>query len=292
MDVLYDAVLGANTLHQIKRTSFLPSVESQSLRQSGALDPSQIVVKGAEPRVTFESMDLTGVLAACSVTGGLFVSSGTITIPWNRRANGGTFAGGSTNFVLNGTNGLFILKGISASQGDEGAVAEIEGCFLSTDGLTTPVTATVNQALGAQAYGTAYAMGPMYLDGTQLTQVESIRVDPGIALVVKRFDGSVYPTIAFIQERNPSIDVTFENFDALNTYGPLFNSMTTAAAYFRKKLDGGTFVTDVTAGHVQCSFGTGLRVIQGADASDTSNGKATMKIIGTALASSTAHAIP
>jgi hypothetical protein len=292
MDVLYDAILNASTLHQIKRTSFNPGIEHQPLRQTGALDPTQIVVKGGEPRATFESMDLAGVLTAISPTAGLFINNATITIPWNRRANGGTFAGGSNNFTLNALYGLCILKGISASQGDEGAVAEIECAFLSSDGLIVPVTAQVNQALAAQAYGTAYAMGPMYIDSSQLTQVESIKVDPGINLVTKRFDGSVYPTLAFIQERNPTIDITFENFDALNTQGPLFASMTTGAAYFRKKLDGGTFVTDVTTGHVKLSFGTGLKVIQSADASDTGNGKATLRLIGKALSSSTASAIP
>ena len=292
MDALYDAIVGGTTLRQIKRTSFQAGIEGQALRQSGALDPSQIIVKGGEPRITFESMDLSGVLTAISVSSGLFVNNAAITIPWNRRANGGTFAGGSNNFQLSALYGLFIPKSISASQGDDGAVVEIEGCILSSDGLTVPVTASVNNALGSQAYSTAYAMGPMYIDSTQLLQVESIKVDPGLTLVAKRFDGSVYPTLAFIQERNPTIDITFENFDALNTQGPLFASMTTAAAYFRKKVDGGTFVTDITAVHTKLSFGTGLKVVQSADASDTSNAKANIKLMGKVLTAALTSTIP
>lgn len=292
MDVVYDAVIGAVAIKQVKRTSFKAGVQSQSLRLSGGLDPQAIVVQGGEPRATFESMDIAGVLTGLGVSSGLFVVSGSLLVPWNRRANGGTFAGGSNNFTLSGANGLAIINSLSASQGDEGAVAEVELCFLSADGLAAPVAANVNQALSAEAYNAAWAMGPVYVNAVQLAQVSSIRVNTGLQLVVKRYDGSVYPTFAFIQERNPSIDITFENFDALSTQGPLFSATTNAAVYFRKKADGGTFVSDASTVHVQASFASGLTAVENADGDGTSNGSATIRFIGKTLAVSTAHAIP
>lgn len=293
MDVVYDAIVGAVALKQIKRTSFSPGAQLQADRMSGAVDPAVFFLQGAEPRATFESMDMPGVIAGISATAGLFVSAGTLTIPFNRRANGGTFAGGSTNFTLTGANGMAILQSLGAAQSDEGAVASIELCFLSTDGLTIPVAANVNQALAAEAYDASHAFGPAYLNGVKLTQVVSTRVNTGVALTVKRYDGSVYPTIAFIQTRNPSIEITFENFDAINTYGPLFAAPTACAVYYRQKSPGGTFATDITATHVKASFGAGgMSAVQSAEASGNANGTATLHVVGTALALTAASTIP
>jgi hypothetical protein len=291
MDVVYDAIIGAVNLRQVKKTSFKGNVQAQSLRVSGGVDPSAMYVVSGEPRATFETMDIAGAIVGLSIQSGLNVAAGTLTIPWNRRANGGTFAGGANNFTLTGANGLAVINSIGASQGDEGAVAEIELCFLSTDGLTSPIAANVNQTLASQAYNAAYAMGPFYLNGSQLSQVVSVKVNTGIKLTLKRYDGSVYPTIAFIETRDPTIDITFENADAISAQGPLFSAMTSAAVYFRKKSDGGTFVADATAVHAKLSFATGLTEIQGIDGDGNSNGSATLRLVGKQLSATSTVAI-
>lgn len=293
MDVVYDAVIGAVNIKQVRRTTFSPGAQIQPDRMSGAVDPSVFFLQGAEPRATFESHDLAGIIAGIPATTGLFVSAGTLTIPFNRRANGGTFTGGLTNFTLSGANGMAILQSLGAAQSDEGAIATLELCFLSTDGLTIPVAANVNQALTAEAYDSAWAFGPAYLNGTKLLQVVSTRINTGINLVVRRYDGSVYPTIAYIQTRNPSIEITFENFDALSTYGPLFAAPTACAVYYRNKAPGGTFVADTGTTHVKASFGAGgMSAIQSAEATGNANGTATLHVVGTTLALSAASTIP
>lgn len=293
MDVVYDAVIGASSLKQVRRTSFNPGVAHGSLRQSGAVDPSAIVVVGADPKATFETMDIAGAYTALGLTAGLFVSAGTITLPWNRRANGGTFSGGSNNFTLTGAYGLATLQSISGSQSDPGAVAAIDLCFLSSDGLTAPLTAAVNQALASQSYNATHAMGPVYINGSQLTQVSSVRVNTGIRVVTKKYDGGIYVSKAFIETRDPTIDVTFENFDAVNTYGPLFASATNVAAYFRLRADLGTFGADGSGTlHAKFSIASGLGTIQSVEASEQANGQVTISFIGKALAGSIASNIP
>lgn len=293
MDALYDAILDAATLKQVRRTTYNGQLEVLTGRLSGAVDPSAKFLKKAEPRATFETEDISGCLTAISVSAGLYISSGTITIPWNRRANGGTFAGGSNNAILSATKALAILSSISASQGDDGAVASVELAFLSSDGLTAPVSASVNQALSSQSSNAWFSMGPVYIDSSQLTQVKSVRVDPGVQMVTKMFDGAIYPTIAFIQARNPAIEVQFENFDALNAQTPLLAALTSCAAYFRKRAAGaGAFVSDATSGHVKLSLGTGVKVMQSAEGSGQENGTVTLRLEGLALSSSTSSAIP
>lgn len=293
MDVVYDAILDSSTLKQVRRSSFRPQAQVLTGRLSGGVDPSAKFLKQAEPRGTFDCEDLAGVLTAISVSSGLYISSGTITIPWNRRANGGTFAGGSNNAIISGTKGMAIIQQISASQGDDGAVATVELAYMSSDGLTAPCSTSVNQALSSQSYNAWFAMGPVYVDSSQLTQVKSVRVDPGIQLTTKMFDGSIYPTISFIQARNPAIEVEFENFDALNSQAIIVAAMTSCAAYFRKRAVGaGAFVSDATTGHVKLSLGTGIKVLQTAEGSGQENGTATLRFEGLALSSSTSSAIP
>jgi len=294
MDAAYDAILGSLTLRQVRKSGFQPQAKTQAGRVSGGLDASALFLKEAQPRAMFTSGDIAGVIAGLSLTAGLSVVAGTITIPYNRRANGGTFAGGSSNFTLTGANGLILPRSISASQGEEeGASADIEVIFLSTDGLTAPVAANVNQALGSQAFNAMYAMGPVYIGGSQLTQVQSIKVDTGLQATVKLYDGTCYPTITFIQQRDPAIEVTFENFDALSSNGPLFATLGSGcAAYFRKKASHSTFTSDASTVHCKLSFADGLASVESAEASGTDNGSATIRLNGLALVGSAASAIP
>jgi hypothetical protein len=291
MDNLYDAILGSVTLKQCREADVSPEVQFIANRMSGAIDPSAISVTSAAPKATFTCDDLAGILAGISVSAGLAIASGTITIPFHKRADGSTFGGNSAHAILSATDAVAVIRAISGSQGDENASAEIEVQFKSTDGLTAPVTASVNNTLSSQSYGNAFAMGPLYIDGSALSQVTSVRVEPGVKIVAKRFDGSVYPTLIYIESRDPMITVTFENLDAMYSQAALFASMTSAAAYFRKRVDGGTFVSDVSTVHIKQSLGTGLKVMQGIRGSGQSNAQATLKLVGKALTSSYASAI-
>jgi len=292
MDVVYDAILGASSLKQIRRTSYRSQAKILTGRMSGAVDPSAKFLQEAQPRATFDCEDLAGLLTLISVTAGLYVSGSTVTLPWNKRANGGTWAGGSANDVLSGTSCLAVITSISGAQGDDGVVGSIELAFLSTDGQTPPIAASVNNALASQAYNAWYAMGPFYVDSSQLSQVKSTRVDPGVEMMAKMYDGDVYPRLTFIQARNPAVEVEFENFDALYAQTPIAAAMTNCAVYYRKRVVGGTFVSDATAAHVKLSLGTGIKICNTAEGSGHENATASLRFEGLLLSSSTASPIP
>lgn len=292
MDALYDAVIGAVNIRQVSECSFSAGAQVDRQRVSGGLDASEIYLMSAEPRATWKTMDLAGVIAGISNLTGLDVAAGTITLPWNRRANGGTFAGGSNNFSLTSANGLTIPTGYSATQGDAAAMVDLETVFRSTNGILAPVAANVNQALAAQAYVGGYRLGPFYFGGSEIAEITSVRVNTGLKVEVFRYSGGIYPVKTVITSRDPSIDITFENADAMATLGPIFAAMSSCAAYFRKKSDGGTVVADASEVHCKFSFAAGITAVQQISGSGQANAPVTVRLEGKALTVSAASAIP
>src|SRR5690606_32918860 len=125
---------------------------------------------------------------------GKFVNNGTILIPSHTRANGGTHAGTSAHSVLSATHALIVPNSFSANQGDQdGAVCDLTATFISTNGFVSPVTMLTNQTLTAQAYNASHRMGPVYIDGQQLTGLVGVTITTGITTEIEETDGAIYP---------------------------------------------------------------------------------------------------
>lgn len=287
---VYDAILGALTLKQVTRTSFQPNLQVIAGKASGAPGPSELFAGPAEPMASFDSMDVSGVLAAVSVTAGLAVSSGTITIPWNKRSNGGTFAGSSAHDRLNATDGLIVPTQFSANQADEGASVSLDAHFISSDGTTVPVTATGSQTLASQSFNAMYSLGPGSINTEVIPQLVGVSINPGITVEKQSVDGYNYPTAIFIKEIDPYIDFLFESMAALVTHSPLFTVGSAAVAYFRKR-SGISFVANGTAQHCKFSFADGLVAAESIQHSDVNRGQATLRVYGETLTASGASAI-
>ncbi len=188
-DVAYDAILGSgNTLRQIIRSSFNPGTNIITGRASGAPDPSELYGGAAEPTVSLESLDINGILTILSVTAGSGLITSGITVPYNKRANGATFASGSSHYTITCTRGLAVPRSFTASQDGEGAQGTVDVMLLSSDG-TNPVADNVNQALAAQAYNAAFTLGEVHADGSEIADVVSVTVDTGIRIATRRYKG-------------------------------------------------------------------------------------------------------
>jgi hypothetical protein len=294
---VYDAILGGLTLRQVMRTAYSPNANIIAGRVSGGLNPSEFYGGPAEPMASFDSADLAGVLGGLSVTAGLSVAAGTITIPFNERANGGTFASGSNHETLSSANGLIVPTSFSANQDDAAAIATLECHFRSTDGLTYPVAVNANQALGSQAFSAQFAMGPVGLElgsegsASLLDGVSAIAVNPGLTVVKEKYNGAIYPTRLFITQRDPSIDITFVDLAGLVRFTSIYQSLVSLAVFFRKRADGGSFVSDATEEHIAFSFAAGITQIQQVGASGNATGSHTVRLYGKALTASAAAAI-
>ena len=287
---VYDAILGALTLKQVTRSGYSLNGEPIVGRASGAPAPSEYFGGESAPQADFDSADIAGVLGAISVSAGLAVSSGTITIPYNKRASGGTFAGTLAHFTLNGTNGLIVPSEFSVNQGDPAALAKLMCHFRSTNGIAEPVSESINQTLAAQSFNAMYALGPGSINGNTIDQLQGIVVTPGITVLPQYQDGGIYPTDLFIQTQQPTIDYLFEDLDAIETFSAQFTVMTAAIAYFRKR-SGVSFVSDATEEHVKFSFADGIVSTQSIQSSDVNNGQATLRCYGEALTATASSAI-
>lgn len=284
---VYDAVLGGLTLKQVTDGSYAPGAQPIAARASGNIDPDQYFGGPAEPKAMFSSGDIAGVLAGLSVTAGLAVASGTITIPFRKRSQQAGFASGGSHFTVSGTNGLIVPTRFRAAQDDEAALAELECWFRSTDGLTVPAAVNVNQSLAAQSFNAQFAMGPVTVNGSAIPEIVEASVNPGITVRSSRHDGGIYPQKLYIVERRPTIDITFEDFDEAVA---VYQVMTECEVFFRKR-SGVGFVSDATEQHIKFSFADGIATTEQLQASGQQDGRATIRLHGETLTASAASAI-
>jgi len=292
MDALHDVIFGSGVA--IKQCQSVDHSNNISLligRDSGDVDPAFTGVMEAEPSTSISSYDVAGVVGIFGVVGAS-VSSGTVTLPFSRRAAGSTFAGTTSHFTVTGANAFGYPTSYTASQGQD-ASANVDIMFLSTNGLAAPLSSATGATLSANAYNVAYSLGPATIDGTQVNEITSITVNPGLTVETRKYDGSVYPTVCVITQRNPTIELTVAKFDEIDTYGPMFvtNDSIDAVAYFRKCVDGSTRVADATAEHIAFTLSDGITTVERFGAQDTSDGSATIRITGKSLTVSATSAI-
>ncbi|MCA9013701.1 MAG: hypothetical protein KDA77_00085 [Planctomycetaceae bacterium] len=287
---VHDAIIGLSTISQCQQTTLEANVEEMIHSMSGAVDASHVSVKKAEPKAPLASFDLAGLLTALPITTGLKVASGTIALPYKKRAAEGVFASAS-DLIIAGTNGLAVPLSVSASQGDDGAVANAEIWFKSTDGLAIPVTISTGQTAASQSFSAVYALGPAAVNSTQVPKIVRTTVTFGLEVTPHYYDGGVYPVLFTINQRRPMFEFEFEDFDTLATVGPLFSGITDAEVFYRKALDASTYVPDASLAHIKFTLTGGLTAVQDASAQEQQDGKASVKLTGKTIAVSLASAI-
>lgn len=294
MYALYDATLGGLTLRHCTQADYNSGGQPFALATSGSPTVSTYYGKMAEPRASFASMDIGGVIGALSMSAGLNIASGTITLPYRARAGGGTFAAGSSHTSINGTDGFLYATSFAANQDDDGASCNLDLIFKSSNGITAPVTFDVADSVISTAETSVYALGPASINGTAIAGVTGVTVNTGIEIEAKRYNGSQYPQLIYIRAQRPSIDLQFESLEAIGNFGAAFTVMTAAAVYFRKR-SGIGYVADATAEHVKFTFADGLittETISGAGGNDgIQSAGGTVRLFGEALTASATSAI-
>lgn len=292
----YECIIGATTIKQVVRVRYDPGARVDGVAAAGAKARSDIFGLQAAPRCTIETFDIEGVLDAMGVEEDwrINVAAGTITIPWNKFAQGGTFEGTLKHFTLSGTDGLAVLRSIEARQGQPFATATIELFFRSTDGFTDPVGENVNQTLAASNYNATHAMRKAVLNGTDLKQAMDFRVNTGLQVLADHANGGLYPdTISLGTPFEPTIDVSIRDLDQLNTDDAIWAAGTTLACYLGKR-DKASYVADGSLVHASLSFGAGLTAIEdlGGPAEGNDFADTTIRYHGLSLSEATSVAIP
>jgi hypothetical protein len=135
-----------------------------------------------------------------------------------------------------------------------------------------------------------YDLGPVELNGgAQLSGLTGVTINPGLTVDLKRYGGSVYPLNCYLKQRDPMIEFTFADFDAIPS--GVIASLTSAVAYLRKRADGSSHVADATATHIKFTLTGGMTQLDSAGAQGLEDGQVKISLIGKSLAVNTASAI-
>lgn len=249
-----DITWGSLTVKQIASMSYSPDVSVTQDRATGAVAVSAVHVKSARPKVQITSGDLETILGVVDfATKGLYVSAGTISLPFNVRASGAAYASGSSHIKLAATHGLLIPVSATAEQ-DSDASLTLDGTIISEDGTTAPVTYAGSQSITSGSFNATYRLGPVTFGGVSVPGVVGATINFGITVDTPEItDGKSYPTAVYLTQVNPTIELRFRNQETLTTMGPLFKAMTAAVVSFQKQAPGSTVTGDV----IQFTFADG-----------------------------------
>lgn len=280
---IHDVIFGAVTLKQCRNVSYTPNNSIAADYTSGDVAPSAHYLVTSGPQATFTTGDLAGVISGVT-SQALQVTSGTITIPYNLRSRGSTFAGNSSHDQINATDGLIVVNSFSASQGEqEGASCTMTAYFDSSDGEAAPVTDSTGTTLSANAYNATHKLGPVTVNGSGVSGITRVTVNTGISILPEMTDGAIYPIAHFVDRRSPTIEITGQRMSLFTTLGPIFTTQTAAVVKFRKRAEGGTVVATGTGAHLSFTFADGIVSVEQVTGSGNSNAEVTLRLYGEAL---------
>ncbi len=295
LSTLADAVLGSLTLLQITQGTYSSNASVINGRQSGSPTIQERIGGFATPRWSGVSNDVEAAANTLSMTAGVTVSSGTITVPFNKRATVAGHLGATTNhFRATGTDGLVVPTSFEARAGNEPATVGVDCHFLSTDGTTDPVTLADDQTLASQSYNEMHGFGSAVLNTNTIVNCIGAKINPG--LTVNPDGGNnflTYPQFLPIEDIDPTIELTFASIEDLADFSlaASYTVMTALDVYFRKR-SGVGFVATATAAHVKFSFTDGLIVADQIQASDMAPGAVTVTCHGETLTAAIDQAMP
>jgi len=256
---IYDAVLGALTLRQCRAANVTSNGRViQSLRSDGQL--GNLYGGPKDVRASWESEDVGGVAVAVAAADPfkIAVSAGTISIPWQKRADLGTFATGSNHYAVTGANGLIVPTEFRC-EGDGNATVALEAAFKSTNGVAVPVSESATAALASSQVNAVYALGPIVITvgGVPYTfsDVAGLTVRTGVTMRPLFHAGQTYARQIVIQPPwVPVMEIRCYELGALLGSVGGWAAVDAVEAFLRKRDPLGTFVADNVAEHLKFSF--------------------------------------
>ena len=290
-----DAILDAATVRQVRSTDHKTNMDVRKAMNSGGNAVTNVFAKAAGEITTLTSEDVATLVALNTNTfcsAGLYVGSGTITVPYKKRSAGASFASGTAHPALTGSKALIIPTSFEATQDGDAATCQFEVHWLSSDGVTKACDDATGAALGSQSFGAEYTLGPAYINATLLTGVQSVRINPGIEVVKPpNGSGSVWPVFASIKMVTPTIEITVNDFDSIaGTVGDV-TAMTSANIYLRLRSDSAIY-NAAGSNIVRFTFAAGIADTGSVTTSQNDDGAAVITLHGKTLTATAVTSIP
>lgn len=272
LHTLYAANLAPKTtagtvfIDQVSDFRLDPRIQEILQDSDGIVDPTFLATMYQDPRIRFSSSDLATVLAIGSskvLINGILIDADETHAGaeyWFQKiAEGGTRASGSTHIKMTVKEGLLLLRSIQAAQG--GVAQMTFEQLIAYDGTNAPIVVAGSQALsGTPRVTNLHTLGPVVINGTRLEGIQDINIDTGIREVVQGADGLEFPTYLAIMQRQPLIVIRTTEVVSLSTFGisGAAQGATDSVIYFRKLAEGGTRVAEATAEHISLSVDAGM----------------------------------
>lgn len=256
--VLGVVTCSAGQINQITTRSINPGIESMIARNDGQVDPTFAAVMFQKPMFSFGTSAVARALGFAGINA--LSVDGTPVESWFQQVDpGGTRKTGANSTKFSFAKGILCPKSIDASK-DGPAVIDYDMAAVSTDGVTSPLTMGINQAMPTISTNREYfTVGPLSVNGTAVPGIQSTKVDFGLAVATDEGDGNAYPTLTYIDERSIVVTLRTKSINVLNTIGFFTAQSTTDTVfYLRKILAGGTRVAEGTAEHIRFTVDDGM----------------------------------
>ncbi len=252
---LYAADINGTLLDQLTDFSVDSGLEQFILNVDGGVDPMFSAIKSLMPKVDLTTNAIATALGLAGMNAASITSASFF---FQQLADGGTRQSGSNHLRIDATKGMIFPRTLSAGHNEPAELSYEILCLSDSGGA--PLTATKNQALsGSPSVDQLYVVGPVNINGTTLSGVQSIKIDFGINEKVLGSDGEVYPSFAGIMTREPKITIVSFDMDQLADLGIDGDAQgaTDSVFYLRKVAEGGTRVADATAEHISFTVDAG-----------------------------------
>ncbi len=209
----------------------------------GLVDPTFAALMTAGPVLSFTSRDIATILDQTGIVGKALT---TADVYLQKMLAYATRAGATSHTKISLAKAFLVPRTLTAQVGGL-AVMACDMIAISANGTTAPIAVTASQNLPALTDpALAFTCGPCSINGTALA-VASISIDFGLSVGTVLDDANIYPTVAYVTSRRPTISITSPDMAALATIavtnevmiGGVAQDASDSAVYFAQ-LDGNT----------------------------------------------------
>lgn len=125
-------------------------------------------------------------------------------------------------------------------------------------GVGDPLIFTNSVALSiTSAFDHVFTLGPVKLNGSFLTGVESWTLENNIEERIVHSDGDPFPTYVGVDTYSPKLTLRSNNLAYMSTWGTRGTALSALSLFLRKKLASGINVADATEQHIKFTASAG-----------------------------------
>jgi hypothetical protein len=287
----YPAIFDAVTIADIENVAPSQTLQMLVANAAGLVDPQKKATISVEPRVGFSTKNFDNVLSGVGLMTGLAIAT-TGEIQYQKRIDGGLFAGNLAHVTLNSTKGFLHIESLRARQDEQQPAVMSLVYHALRVGTNAPFVVNLSQTLsGTPAVTNLYKLGPVVFEGTTLADVQGATVNTGIRYTPKRAAGNTAAAVGSITRREPTIELELDNLEIAGTvsFGGTLAVSTGLDIYFQR-VGSAAAATD----HIKVAVTAGVYYVP--DISDGGENDAGIKLMcdvtANGIAISTGVALP